>query len=234
MTSTGLGVLISGRGSNLGALLAARDAGRLPIPLRVVLSDRAEAGGLDLARRAGVPALHIPPGPHRTRLSPEAEAEYVRTLRAHGADLVALAGFMRVLHAEFLGAFDGRILNIHPSLLPAFPGLDAPGQAVHWGVRWAGCTAHFVTAGIDAGPIVAQAVVPVHDDDTPDSLAARILLEEHRIYPEAVARVAAGDYRLEGRRVIPGGTGRVAGPTELPGTAGSPGSTSRHVEGEKR
>lgn len=227
MTSTGLGVLLSGRGSNLGALLAARDAGRLTVPLRVVLSDRADAAGLDLARRAGVPALHIPPGPQRTRLSPEAELEYVRALRGHGVDLVTLAGFMRVLHAEFLGAFDGRILNIHPSLLPAFPGLDAPGQALRWGVRWAGCTAHFVTAGIDAGPIVAQAVVPVQDDDTPDTLAARILVEEHRIYPEAVARVASGDFRLEGRRVILGGSG---GPT---GPAGPAGLTSRHVEGEQ-
>lgn len=228
MTSTGLGVLISGRGSNLGALLAAREAGRLPIPLRVVLSDRADAAGLDLARRAGVPALHIPPGPHRTRMSPEAEEEYVRALRGHGVDLVALAGFMRVLHAEFLGAFDGRILNIHPSLLPAFPGLDAPGQALRWGVRWAGCTAHFVTAGVDAGPIVAQAVVPVHDDDTPDTLAARILIEEHRIYPEAVACVAAGTFRVEGRRVILAGGGGTTFPS------GFPGSTSRHVEGETR
>ena len=105
----------------------------------------------------------------------------------------------------------GRILNIHPSLLPAFPGLDAPGQALRWGVRWAGCTAHFVTAGVDAGPIVAQAVVPVREDDTPDTLAARILVEEHRIYPEAVARVATGAFRLEGRRVLLGADGGEGG-----------------------
>lgn len=215
MTSTGLGVLISGRGSNLGALIAARDAGRLPLPLRLVLSDRADAGGLELARRAGIPALHLDPGPRRTRLSPEAEAAWVRALREHGVDLVALAGFMRVLHADFLDAFAGRILNIHPSLLPAFPGLDAPGQAVRWGVRWAGCTAHFVTAGVDAGPIVAQAAVPVRDDDTPDTLAARILVEEHRIFPEAVARVASGAFRLEGRRVILGATGGEGGASHV-------------------
>jgi phosphoribosylglycinamide formyltransferase-1 len=138
-------VLISGRGSNLGALLAAREAGRLPIPLRVVLSDRADAAGLDLARRAGVPALHIPPGPHRTRLSPEAEEEYVRALRGHGVDLVALAGFMRVLHAEFLGAFDGRILNIHPS--PA--GVPA---STHRARRCAGACGEPATPPISSPP----------------------------------------------------------------------------------
>jgi phosphoribosylglycinamide formyltransferase 1 len=203
MKHRALGVLASGRGSNLEAILAAHARGELPIPVRVVISDNADARALDLARAAGVPAIHLPPGPFRTRLSPEAEGELVGILRAHGVDLVALAGFMRVLHATFLDAFPEAVLNIHPSLLPAFPGLRAQAQALEWGARWAGCTVHFVTAGVDAGPIVLQAVVPVEADDTADSLAARILVEEHRLYPQAIALVARGGYRIEGRRVLP-------------------------------
>lgn len=201
-TAQGLGVLVSGRGSNLEAILAAASEGRLPLPVRLVLSDRADAPALDVARRAGVPALAIDPGPRRTRLSIAAEHAFVARLRDAGVDLVALAGFMRVLGHDVLDAFAGRILNIHPSLLPAFPGLDAPGQAVRWGVRWAGCTVHFVTEGVDAGPIVAQAVVPVDHDDSPATLAARILVEEHRLYPRAIARIAHGGHRIEGRRVL--------------------------------
>lgn len=201
-TAQGLGVLVSGRGSNLEAILLARAEGRLPLPVRLVLSDRADAPALELARRAGIPTAVLDPGPRRTRLTEAAERDAVARLQSAGVDLVALAGFLRVLHDDFLGPFAGRVLNIHPSLLPAFPGLDAPGQAVRWGVRWAGCTAHFVTAGVDAGPIIAQAVVPVFPDDTGASLAARILVEEHRLYPEAIARVARGTVRIDGRRVL--------------------------------
>jgi phosphoribosylglycinamide formyltransferase-1 len=202
MKHRALGVLASGRGSNLQAILDARARGDLPIPVALVLSDNPSAPALDIARRAGVATLHIDPGPNRTRLDAAAEAACIGALRDHGVDLVALAGFMRVLHAPFLDPFPWSIVNIHPSLLPAFPGLNAPAQAVAWGVRWSGCSAHFVTAGVDAGPIIAQAVVPVDPLDTEETLAARILVEEHRIYPEAIARVARGAYRLRGRRVM--------------------------------
>ncbi len=203
MRFQGLGVLVSGRGSNLKALIEARQRGELPLPIRVVLSDRSDAPALGIARDAGIPAFAIPSGPPGAKLTPDAERGFVAQLKDHEADLVALAGFMRVLHAPFLDPFPWAILNIHPSLLPAFPGLDAPGQAFRWGARVAGCTAHFVTAGVDAGPIIDQAVVTVNDDDTEESLAARILVEEHRIYPRAIDRVARGEVRLRGRRVVP-------------------------------
>lgn len=222
MKHRALGVLASGRGSNLKALLDARSRGELSVPIAVVVSDNPEAPALALAREAGVVALALPTGRFRTKLSEEAEAEWVAALKSHGVDLIALAGFMRVLHAGFLDAFPGAIVNIHPSLLPAFPGLESPRQALEWGVRWAGCTAHFVTAGIDAGPIIEQAAVPVHPDDTPETLAARILVEEHRIFPRAVDRVARGAYRIEGRRVLP-----------APDAAVPPGAApSRSTEGE--
>jgi phosphoribosylglycinamide formyltransferase-1 len=234
MKRRALGVLASGRGSNLEAILAARARGELPIPLRVVISDNPAARALEVARAAGVPAVHLPPGPSRSRLTPEAEIELVRILGEHGVDLVALAGFMRILHDTFLSAFPEAVLNIHPSLLPAFPGLRAQEQALQWGVRWAGCTVHFVTAGVDAGPIISQAVVPVEPGDTEDTLAARILVEEHRLYPEAIARVARGGYRIEGRRVI-----LLDAPVEatgIPAAATRPRPApgpSRDVEGEK-
>lgn len=202
MKHRALGVLASGRGSNLEAILQARSRGDLPIPVAVVISDNADARALDIARAAGIPAVHVPPGPTRSRLEPAAELACIGVLKDHGVDLVALAGFMRVLRAPFLDPFPWAILNIHPSLLPAFPGLAAPEQAITWGVRWAGCTAHFLTHGVDSGPIIDQAVVPVAPDDTAETLAARILVEEHRIYPVAIARVARGAYRLQGRRVI--------------------------------
>ena len=202
MKHRALGVLASGRGSNLEAILHARSRGELPIPVRVVLSDNPDAPALDMARRAGIPAVHVPPGPSRARLDRNGDAAFVEVLKRHDVDLIALAGFMRILGPGFLDPFPWSILNIHPSLLPSFPGLGAPGQAIGWGVRWAGCTAHFVTAGVDAGPIIEQAVVPVDPSDTEETLAARILVEEHRIYPAAIARVARGAYRLSGRRVI--------------------------------
>lgn len=197
-----LGVLVSGRGSNLKALIEAREKGELPLPIRVVLSDREDAPALDLAQRAGIPAFYVPSGPPKSRLTPEMEKDYVARLKEHGVDLIALAGFMRVLHAPFLDPFPWAIVNIHPSLLPAFPGLNAPTQAFEWGARFAGCTAHFVTAGVDAGPIIDQSIVPVSPDDTAESLTARILEEEHRLYPKAIARLARGELRLRGRRVV--------------------------------
>lgn len=198
-----LGVLASGRGSNLQAILRARASRELSIPVAVVLSDNPDAPALELARAAGVEALHLPTGSFRTRLSDEAEAAWVAALRQRGVNLIALAGFMRVLHPSFLSAFPDAILNVHPSLLPAFPGLDAQAQALNWGVKWAGCTVHFVNEGVDAGPIVDQAVVPVKSDDTAESLSARILELEHRIFPAAIERVARGDFRVEGRRILP-------------------------------
>lgn len=203
MNHQALGVLASGRGSNLKALLDARGQGRLSLPIVLVISDRPDSWALEIARQAGVEALHLDPGPKRTRLSEEAEARYLHELRARGITLLALAGFLRVLHRPFLEAFPHAIVNIHPSLLPAFPGLAAQRQAHDYGVRFTGCTAHLVTEGIDAGPILEQAVVAIGESDTPETLAARILVEEHRIFPLAVDRVARGAFRLDGRRVIP-------------------------------
>ena len=187
-----IGVLASGRGSNLLALLEARSEGRLEADVRVVISDVPTARALDHARCFGVEAFHIPPGPFRTRLGEAEELEYVQALEERGVGLVVLAGFMRVVHAPFFQAFRGRILNVHPSLLPAFPGLKAQRQALDHGVKIAGCTVHFVEEKVDAGPIVAQAAVPVLDDDTEESLSSRILKEEHRILVEAVNQVISG------------------------------------------
>jgi phosphoribosylglycinamide formyltransferase-1 len=168
----------------------------------LVLSDVAEAGILERAAEAGLEARFLAPGRYRTRLDAEAEAAYVGALQAAGVDWVLLAGFMRVLGAAFLAAFPHRILNIHPSLLPAFPGLQAWRQALEYGVKVTGCTVHFVDAGIDTGPIVVQKSVSVGDDDTPESLHARIQAAEQEAYPEAVHRVTSGSWRLAGRRVI--------------------------------
>jgi len=205
-----VGILVSGRGSNMQALLAAAEADDYPARVALVLSDVKDAPALDHARRAGVEALHIPPGRKGARLAPETEEEMVALLRSRGVTIVALAGFMRILSPRFLAAFPGRVLNIHPSLLPSFPGLDVQRKALQHGVRFSGCTVHFVDEGIDSGPIILQAVVPVEDDDTPETLAARILKEEHRIYPEALRWVAENRIELVGRRCIqrkPGGAG---------------------------
>jgi len=199
-----LGVLISGRGSNLQALIDATRDGRLDAEIAVVISNRADAYGLERARAAGIEALAIP---HRGFPSREAfEDVLVRELRARGVRLVCLAGFMRLLGATFLDAFANAILNVHPSLLPAFPGVDAQRQAWQHGTKVAGATVHFVTGELDAGPIVRQAAVPVLDDDTPDTLAARILEQEHRIYPQAVADVLAAGWTIDGRRFCRAGT----------------------------
>lgn len=195
-----IAVLISGRGSNLQALIDAAAERRLGAEIAVVISNRPDAPGLERAAVAGIETLTIN---HRDFDSREAfEAALVRALSGRGVTLVCLAGFMRLLGATFLDAFPGAILNIHPSLLPAFPGVDAPRQAWTHGVKVAGATVHLVTGELDGGPIVAQAAVPVRDDDTPETLAARILLEEHRIYPEAVRMVAQGGWRIDGRRFV--------------------------------
>jgi len=195
-----IGVLISGRGTNLQALIEAQRDGRLSSPIAVVVSNRADAAGLQRAAHAGIETLVLPHGRHATRDA--YDGELADALRARGVSLVCLAGFMRLLGAGFCSAFPNAILNIHPSLLPAFPGVDAQAQALAHGVRVTGATVHFVTPELDAGPIVLQEAVPVEDGDTVERLSARILEAEHRIYPAAVSRVLAGGWRLEGRRVI--------------------------------
>lgn len=194
-----LGILISGRGSNMAAIAEAIADGKLLAEIAVVLSNRADAPGLTWARERGLPAVAIP----SRGVDREAYDRLVLDeLRARGVDLVCLAGYLRMISGHFVREYAGRILNIHPSLLPAFPGLDAQHQALEHGVKVSGCTVHFVDQGLDSGPIILQASVPVVDDDTAESLSARILLEEHRLYPQAIAIVLEGHYRIEGRRVI--------------------------------
>lgn len=192
-----IAVLISGRGSNLQALIDAVAAKTLDATIAVVISNRADAAGLERARAAGIATVTIPHRDHPTRDA--FETALVAELRAHDVSLICLAGFMRLLGPTFLDAFSGRTLNVHPSLLPAFRGVDAQRQALEYGVKVAGATVHFVTGELDGGPIVAQAAVPVLDDDTADALAARILEVEHRIYPLAVASVLDGGSTLQGR-----------------------------------
>jgi phosphoribosylglycinamide formyltransferase 1 len=195
-----VGILISGRGSNMTALADAVAAGRVPgARVVLVLSDRAGAGGLAAARSRGIETEVVE---RRGRTREEHEREIIGVLHEHGVELVCLAGYMRLLSPCFVEAFRGRVLNIHPSLLPAFPGLDAQRQAVEHGVRVSGCTVHFVDETLDGGPIVTQRAVPVLDTDTPEALAARILVEEHRAYPDALALVCSGAYEVVGRRVV--------------------------------
>jgi len=202
-TNRRLGVLISGRGSNLQAIIDAIAAGRLAAEIGVVISNRPDAPGLDRARRAGVETVVLDHTAHGSR---EAyDRELAAALHRHDVALVCLAGFMRLLGPAFVSAFRDRILNVHPSLLPAFPGLNGQEQAWRHGVKVAGATVHIVTAELDAGPIVRQAAVPVHDDDTLEALSARILTEEHRIYPEAIGAVLDGGWRVEGRRFVHAG-----------------------------
>ncbi len=194
-----LGVLLSGRGSNFLAIARNCAAGALQAEIALVVSNRADAAGLEAARQMGIPTVAIPsqgvPREEHDRLV-AAELEKAQV------DLVILAGYMRILSAWFIQRFPQRILNIHPALLPAFPGLDAQHQAWEYGVRFAGCTVHFVDEKMDSGPILAQSVVPVLETDTTDSLSARILAEEHRVYSETIAKVLAGQWRIEGRRVL--------------------------------
>lgn len=195
-----IGVLLSGRGSNFEALAESVAAGRIPgAEIAVVISNHEGAPGIDRAAARGIPAKVIP----SKGLEREAyDKQVAAVLQEYKVDLVCLAGYMRLLSPFFVAAYRGRILNIHPSLLPSFPGLEAQRQALEFGARFSGCTVHFVDENLDAGPIILQAAVPVLDDDTPETLAARILKEEHRIYTEAVNLVLEGRTRIEGRRVI--------------------------------
>ena len=197
--SARVGILLSGRGSNFRALHAAMAAGAVPAEIALVVSNRAEAPGLAAARELGLETAFIP---HRGEPSREAhDAKIVAALRARSVDWVCLAGYMRLLSKELIRAFPQRILNIHPSLLPAFPGLDAQTQALAHGVKVSGCTVHLVDEGLDSGPIVTQRAVPVLDGDTPETLAARILAEEHQAYPEALRRLLTEPWRVAGRRL---------------------------------
>jgi len=194
-----LGILLSGRGSNFEAIADQVRAGAIPAEIAVVISNRPEARGLELARQRGLHAVSIPSkGLDRVVYDRLLVAE----LQRNQVDLVCLAGFMRLLSGAFIREFPNRILNIHPSLLPAFPGLDAQHQAVEHGVKISGCTVHFVDEDLDAGPIILQAAVPVNDDDTAETLSARILREEHRIYSDAIRIVLIGRYAILGRRVV--------------------------------
>ena len=195
-----VGVLISGRGSNLQAIVDAIARGRLAAAIAVVISNRADAAGLERARSAGIETLYLNPRDYPDRDG--YDAAIADALRARRVDLVCLAGFMRLVGPRLLEAFPGRILNIHPSLLPSFPGLDAQRQALEHGVQVTGATVHLVTSDLDGGPIVLQAAVPVAPGDTVDSLSARILVEEHRIYPEAIRIVLEGGWTIDGRRLV--------------------------------
>jgi len=197
-----VGVLISGRGSNLQSIIDAIGGGHLQATLAIVISNRGDAYGLTRARQAGIEALHLDPRAYADRDA--YDRALAATLQDRGVDLVCLAGFMRLVGRPLLDAFPERILNIHPSLLPAFPGLDAQKQALEHGVRVSGATVHLVTAELDGGPIILQSAVPVLEDDTVESLSSRILVEEHRIYPEAVAAVLNGGWAISGRRFVRG------------------------------
>jgi phosphoribosylglycinamide formyltransferase-1 len=197
-----LGVLISGRGSNLQALIDAIAERRLDASIALVISNRADAAGLEKARAAGIEGICVPHRAFATR--DDYDRALVKELRARDVGLVCLAGFMRLVGAPLIEAFPNRILNIHPSLLPAFPGLDAQQQAIEHGVKVSGATVHLVTADLDGGPIVVQRTVPVMPGDTVETLAARILEQEHRAYPEAVQIVLDGGWRVEGRRLLSG------------------------------
>ena len=188
-----LGVIGSGKGSNFAAILREIEAGRLPARVGVVVSDVEDAGILQLARAHGLPAVYLPPGRFKTKLEPANEAQLVKILRDHGVDLVVLAGFMRLLKEPLVEGFPRRIINIHPSLLPKFPGLAAWRQALEAGEKETGCTIHYVDLGMDTGAPIAQATVPVLADDTAETLHARIQEAEHTLYPQVIARFAAGE-----------------------------------------
>ena len=194
-----LGILLSGRGSNFDAIADSIQAGRLPAEIAVVISNRADAPGLESARRRGLQTLLIP---SKGRVREEHDREVIAALRGAGVDLVCLAGYMRLLSPEFVRAFPNRILNIHPSLLPAFPGLEAQKQAIEAGAKVSGCSVHFVDEHLDHGPVILQRTVPVFEGDDEHSLAARILEQEHIAYTEALRRLIAGEVEIEGKKVV--------------------------------
>lgn len=200
-----VGVLGSGKGSNFAAIADACAAGKIPAEVAVVISDVPDAPILERAREHGVPVLFIAPGKYRTKLDETAEAACINALQSAQVDLVALAGFMRILKGDFLRAFAQRVVNIHPSLLPSFPGLEAWKQALDYGVKVTGCTVHVVDQGVDTGPILAQQTVPVLPGDTPATLHTRIQEAERILYPATIAALARGEIRVEGRQVFFGG-----------------------------
>lgn len=196
-----IGVLGSGNGSNCEAILQACDRGQIPGRVAVVVSDLADAFILERARKRGIPAHFVGPSRFKTKLEPELETQMVSILRAAGVELVALAGYMRVVKMPLLTAFEGKMLNVHPSLLPAFPGLHAWEQALNFGVRVTGCTVHFVNEGVDAGPVILQQAVPVLTNDTPATLHQRIQVAEHESLPEAIRLFALGKLQTDGQQV---------------------------------
>jgi phosphoribosylglycinamide formyltransferase-1 len=197
-------VLASGRGSNLQAIIDAIEAGQVQAKIVVVISNKKDAVALERARKHGLSDIFVDPKPYAGRQdSREAyDRELLEVLNQHDVELVLLAGYMKIVTAVLVDAYANRMMNIHPSLLPSFPGLDVQKKAIDWGCKLAGCTVHFVTEGVDEGPIIIQAAVPVFDNDTPETLAARILEQEHKIYPRAVQLFAEGRLRVEGRRVL--------------------------------
>jgi phosphoribosylglycinamide formyltransferase-1 len=197
-----LGILGSGKGSNMVAIADAIAAGHVPAEIVAVISDVETAGILKYATDRNLPARYIAPGKFRTKLDEDAEAAYLEALRSAEVDLVVLAGFMRILKGDFLRVFDQRVINIHPSLLPSFPGLEAWKQALDYGVKVAGCTVHFVDQGVDTGAIIAQAAVPVLKGDTAATLHERIQVAERGLYPQAVAALARGEIKVQGRQTI--------------------------------
>jgi phosphoribosylglycinamide formyltransferase-1 len=216
-----LGILLSGRGSNFLAIEESIHAGKLPgVQIAIVISSVAEAAGIAAAAELGLPHAVLA---SKGRKRAEHDAEVAALLKAHGVDLVCLAGYMRLLSPEFVAAFPHRILNIHPSLLPAFPGLDAQQQAFDYGVKVTGCTVHFVDDELDHGAIILQRSIPVLDGDDAHSLAARILAEEHIAYTEAIARVVSGEYEVRGRRYVKTGSEGASHPSGHKSPAGDPG-----------
>jgi phosphoribosylglycinamide formyltransferase-1 len=197
-----IGVLGSGKGSNFVAIADACAAGRIPAEVAIVLSDVKQSGILEHANERNIAMRFIEPGKFRTKLDDNAERTFIEELQRANVELIALAGFMRVLKGEFLRTFEGRIINIHPSLLPSFPGLEAWKQALDHGVKVTGCSVHFVDAGVDSGPIIAQQTVPVLESDTPESLHQRIQIAEHELYPKCVAAIARGEISVQRRRVL--------------------------------
>jgi phosphoribosylglycinamide formyltransferase-1 len=194
-----IGILISGRGSNMSAIIEAVQSGRIPdSEVAIVISDKASAAGLEKAKGRGVETAVIT---RKGRTREEHDAEIIDELKKRNVEFVCLAGYMRLLSKEFIQAFPDKIINIHPSLLPAFPGLDAQRQAIEYGVKISGCTVHFVDEHLDHGAIILQKAVEVDDTDTPESLSAKILEHEHRLYTDALAKIARGNYKIDGRRV---------------------------------
>ena len=216
-----IGVMASGGGTDLQSIIDACQAGKVPATVAVVISNRADAYALERARRHDVPAVHIPVGKTGSPEWAQADAEQVRVLRDHGVGLVCLAGYMRINGPALLAAFPRAVMNIHPALLPAFPGVNVQAMAVEHGVKIAGTTVHFADPEFDTGPIIIQAAVPVRDDDTADELAARILAQEHRIYPQAIKWHAEGRLQVDGRIVRLTGPGAELAP-DTPGVLISP------------